>query len=382
MKRFIISVLCVSVFFIGLGTMAERAGARLKSDEKALSIIRQARQAIGGDQAITAVRSMTIAGKTTKMIKAGDQLRAEPRETEFALGLDGKFSRTVKMGNLRSPDDKTKLFETRVNVVVVGKEDGEGTVKFEGKDGEFTTEDGKKVTVRRVEKTDGTSTQGNGDKIVVREIEGPEGPGSGERKFTIRKKADGDAAWQTEDGTVVMARSNKGPHEVPRRDDLLSTTLALLLSAPDGMDVNYTFSGESVVDGTQCNIVTAEFGGQAYKLFIGKSSNLPVMLSYAGVKMPELEKIRVEAPQSGEAKKSDMVFVRTPGPNGEKAEFQIRYSDYRNVDGILLPFKWISTVNDQPDETYEVTNYVINPADIAEKFQNQKVFVRTEKTEH
>ena len=52
MKSFIVSVLCVSVFFIGLGSLVDKVGATFKSDEKALELVRKARQAIGGDNAV------------------------------------------------------------------------------------------------------------------------------------------------------------------------------------------------------------------------------------------------------------------------------------------------------------------------------------------
>jgi len=44
--------------------------------------------------------------------------------------------------------------------------------------------------------------------------------------------------------------------------------------------VSYTFVGEGDVDGTAANIVNAEFGGQSFKLYIGKSNNLPLAIGY------------------------------------------------------------------------------------------------------
>ena len=62
MKRFIVSILCVSVFFIGLGSLAEKAGARFKSDPRALEIIKQARQAIGvADAEVIQVAALSAA---------------------------------------------------------------------------------------------------------------------------------------------------------------------------------------------------------------------------------------------------------------------------------------------------------------------------------
>ena len=56
MKRFIVSILCVTVFFIGLGGLVEKVAAGFKSDERALAIIKQARAAIGGEANIANAR--------------------------------------------------------------------------------------------------------------------------------------------------------------------------------------------------------------------------------------------------------------------------------------------------------------------------------------
>lgn len=69
MKRFIFSVLAVSVFFLGFGALVEKTGAKFKSDEKALDLVRKARVAIGGDAAINSIESMTIIGRTTHKIR-------------------------------------------------------------------------------------------------------------------------------------------------------------------------------------------------------------------------------------------------------------------------------------------------------------------------
>ena len=63
----------------------------------------------------------------------------------------------------------------------------------------------------------------------------------------------------------------------------------------------------------------------------------------------------------------------------EAAEFSIKFSDYRAVNGVQLPFKWTQTVGGTTDETFDVTSYDINPANIADKFTNQRVLVRSAK---
>jgi hypothetical protein len=49
------------------------------------------------------------------------------------------------------------------------------------------------------------------------------------------------------------------------------------------------------------------------------------------------------------------------------------------VNGVQLPYKWTTSVAGQTSEVFDVTNYDVNPANIGEKFQNQRVFVRTKK---
>jgi hypothetical protein len=48
-----------------------------------------------------------------------------------------------------------------------------------------------------------------------------------------------------------------------------------------------------------------------------------------------------------------------------------------------LPYKWTQTVGGQPDQNVDVMSYEINPANIAEKFQNMssKTMLRTNKAQ-
>ena len=122
MKRFIISVLCVTVFCIGLGALVEKAGARFKSDERALALIKQARIAIGGEQSIADVQSMVIKGNTTITFKSKDGARTENGETEIAMQLPDRFSKMVKIGRQDGGEGESKV----INDVIVVRRGGEG----------------------------------------------------------------------------------------------------------------------------------------------------------------------------------------------------------------------------------------------------------------
>lgn len=374
MKRFIVSILCVTVFCIGLGALVEKVGASFKSDDKALALIKQARLAIGGEQSIAEVRSMIIRGNTVVSLRVNGASRNEQGETEIALQLPDKLSKMVRIGRHEGPGGDGLMSEKHdvmimrseghseampggpgvKKIIVTKSDDGNADVEKivtdgDGKDGELATSDGRKVIVRR---TDGAATE----KVIV-------GPEKGKR--------------------IMLEEGAMAEHAARRQNELLRTTLSLLLTAPEGMDVNYTFVGENDVDGTPCNVINAEFAGSGVKLYLSKASSLPVMISYQGHAMPNVMFFRTKEPAAGVAASAEpskdrvMFDHKIDGP--ELAEIQVRFEDYRSVNGVQLPYKWTTSVAGQTREVFDVTNYDVNPANIAEKFQNQKVFVRTKK---
>jgi hypothetical protein len=63
----------------------------------------------------------------------------------------------------------------------------------------------------------------------------------------------------------------------------------------------------------------------------------------------------------------------------DSVEKLVKFSDYRPTGTVLLPYKWTTTVAGATKEVFDVTSYDVNPANIAEKFAGQKVFLRTKK---
>jgi len=422
MKRFIFSVLAVSVFFLGLGALVEKTGAKFKSDEKALDLVRKARVAIGGDAAINAVQSMTIVGRSTHKIKINGVESTQEGETEIAMQLPDKLSKMVKIGKDDGTGAGHKMMNQTFDVVVVGdaKDKMKVTVNGEGHAKGATIS--KKIMVK---KDDGTVLELTGaeadkwiaehpgvpgeKKVVVERLGGAGGGtatftskdgktftvdgktavfvASGEDEKVFVTKADGNsgtATFTSKDGkTLNVVAGHKidmaghgdmaAHHNAMKSNELLRTTLSLLLTAPQGLDVEYTYAGLGDIDGRNCNIVVASFGGQSFKLFLDSSSNLPVALSYKGMATPKIMTFNKELPASPEKGKDVMIFKREGFPI-EMSDILVKFSDYRSVGGVQLPFKWT-----QDNEIFDVTNYEINPANIGEKFQNQTVMVRTTK---
>jgi len=373
MKRFIFTVLAVSVFFAGLSALIEKVGARFKSDEKALALIQQARQAIGGDAAIGSIQSLRIVGDTSRTFNINGTPRTEKGETEIAMMLPDKVMKMIKIGHGDDGVPGDKMVQRQVDVVVAGKDNAgkDVTVTIDGD----SPEAGKAVKHIIIKRPDGSTEELKGaeaDKMIVRnddiEMSLPRVPGvpgvpDDNRQIFIRK-ADADA------------------HESMKHNELLKLTLGLLLTAPQGLDVNYTYGGETNVDGAACSIIVADVGGSAFKLYLGKSSNLPVMMTYTGMRMPNVVFFKKDANGTPLDTKDKVVFTRSvDAPPTETAEFQVKFSDYRSVSGVQLPFKWTQTVGGATDEVFDVSSYEVNPANIADKFQNRKMVWKTTKPE-
>jgi hypothetical protein len=360
MKRFIFSVLCVSVFFVGLGYLVEKVGAKFKSDEKALALIKAARTAIGGDSSIAGVQSLRIKGTTTHVFKIDGAEKTEPGETEIAIQFPDKLSKTVKIGNGDEGSTKLELVNHKVDNVIVRKNaDGTETVtKGEGQGLGLGAEPGTRVVIQKLDAPVEDLKRDELGNVTVLD---------GDKKIAI--------AVKDENHFRVEHDKMEAAHAEMKQNELFRLTLGLLLSPPAGVEVNYTFGGETDVDGTPCNVVGADIGGRGVKLFLNKDNNLPVMMAYEGEAMT-MVRFNKEVPPPGDDSK-DVIFF-SGVPDTRSASFQVRFSDYRNVNGVLLPYHWATTGGDMREE-FDITSYEVNPADIGNSFQNQKVMLRTKK---
>lgn len=398
MKKFIVSVLCVSVFFLGLGSLAERVGAKFKSDARALELLAKARQAIGGEEAIKSVRSLSIKGKQNMTFKINGTEKTEQGDVEIAMQLPNQVFKTIKMGN--ADGKAAQIVEENKNIVIVKKGEGGEPIVLQGQAGENgqknvtvnvdTTngQDGKVI----IKKSDGTTEEvkleGDGDTKVINTQDGT--------KVVVKKVENGNAVFKATEANangqnvvvnkdVRVVHGEAGGHS----NELFRLTLSLLLSSPEGTDVSYTYVGEETVGGISCNAINATLGEDTIKLFLDKSSNLPVAINYKGAKMPHImmmkkvavgndEKVRVQA-KAGEPIETKVFERTTQAP--EMADFQIRFSDFRGVNGVQFPFHWETSTTGKSDEVFEVSSIEVNPANIADKFKGQPQMMKMVKAQ-
>lgn len=381
MKRFVISIVGASVFFLGLGGIVEHTGAKFKSDQKALELISRAREAIGGDASLRGVNSMTIAGTATQFSEKDGIPSANLGAVEINLEMPAKFSKTIKIGN---PPDTAADGEMhkKIDVVVLNNE-GDSTSavpETEGAD--------KNVFVIRKgdgdvewKTSDDVEFRSEGGKVLMRKDDGSvvELPRDGKHKIIVRESAEsGDGVWNTEDGRkIVIERDSSAFGGLHGRSggEMLRTTLGLLMTAPEGIDVSYKYEGEQTVDGYPANVIFVEAPGTSFKLFLDASTNLPRMISFTGHNAVFLRKTHNE-----EISKEELIEMKMKA--AIPVEHQIRFSDFRSVDGLMLPYRWSESVGGRQTQIIDVSTYEINPPNIADKFGKEKVFVRKMKPEN
>lgn len=312
------------------------------------------------------------------------------------MQLPDKLSKMVKIGKDDGTGAGHKVINQQFDVVVVGDAKDKMKVTLNGEGHGTGGTVSKKIVVKKDDGTVLELTGAEADKwiaehpgvpgekdIIIKRVDG--GTMKSGDKVIVRKAdgTDGTATFTSKDGKtfnidnhkVVMAGHGDmtAHHNAMKSNELLRTTLSLLLTAPKGLDVEYTYGGLGDVDGRSANIVVASFGGQSFKLFLDATSNLPLAIAFKGMAMPKTMAFDKQAAPAKDGEKDVMVFTRKVD-GGELTDQLVKFSEYRTVGGVQLPYRWTQT-----EETFDVTNYEINPANIGDKFQNQKVMIRTAK---
>ncbi len=411
MKRFIISILCVSVFLIGLGTIIEKTSAKFLNDDKAMEIIKNARIALGGDANISEVKSMTIVATTTNFFERDGVQDVKQGSLEINMKMPGHFSKKVSIGD--PGDGKNVEFKSNSDFVFMQK-DGE-KIDFTSKDGTkkkgvFVIKRGKDGKAEWNSDTDG-KVKVEGDKVIITKEDGTTEEINLEGKNKFRVKIDGDSDIEgndkvaekvvivkDKDGKIltenVIGSDNKKVIVVddkdgnvltenvigPRRlrfgshrghnNEMLRTTMALLLTAPENSGASYKYAGSGNVDGNPSNIIEVSSNGSSFKLYLDASTNLPQMVSYQSnqnmffFKKGENQKIEKEA------------LIEMKKDLGKSVEHQVKFSDFRSVGNLLLPHRWTKSVGGKPSQNTDITSYEINPANIDEKLSHKKFYLK------
>jgi len=220
-------------------------------------------------------------------------------------------------------------------------------------------------------------------------VEDAMNPGGLSTAMINTRVLNGDRAWSSSSGGGGMVfrigapgRQQLTPEQMEaafRRSYQAEFTrylLALILTAPASVPVEYTYVGESDVESVPAEVVDVTGPDKlAIRLFFDKNSHMPLLLSYRGPK-PRIVTMTRSADKS--AKPEDVKKLRdeaekkmTADSAGkpEEVDFYIQLSDYKKVDGILFPYKLTFLTENEVSEEFEISKYQLNPQFKADKFE-------------
>ncbi|HEX8139273.1 MAG TPA: hypothetical protein VF544_17050 [Pyrinomonadaceae bacterium] len=281
-------------------------------------ILKQARQAIGGEDALRSVQSLTAKGKYRRVL----QDRDVSGERELYFQLPDKFQRSDSFE--RGPMGMSVYMTRTLNGA------------------QFWTD---------------TSAPGGG--VVIMRDGQPEKPTREQLEQMQRRQA---AQLRAEFARYLLALFLNPPG-----DFNLTYTYAGEAAADDG------HADVIDADGPE---------GFAARLFLSKETHLPLMLSYRGPRMRMMMMSRPGgghgqpgggAAPTAEAEKEARERLSKEGPpaKAEEAEYQLRFEDYRKVGALVLPHRITQAQDGEINEEWEIKSYEINPQFKADKFQKK-----------
>jgi hypothetical protein len=289
-----ITIFCASVAFA-------------KDDARAQEILKQARQAIGGDDQLQKIQSLEINGRYTRTF--GDRQMGGDREISILLPNKYLVEDAMNAGGL-----STAMINTRAL---------NGDQAWSG-------------------------NSGGGGGMIFR-IGGPGGSQISPEQME---------AMQRRIYTAEFSRY----------------LLAMILTPPPSLTVEYKYAGESDVEDTQADVIDVSGPDNfSVRVFFDKKSHIPLLLSYRGPK----PRIMTMTRQAG-SKPEDVAKIREDAekkmhaeapPVPEEVDFYIRLTDHKKVGGLMLPHKLTFLTENEVSEEFEISKYQLNPQFKADRFE-------------
>jgi hypothetical protein len=297
-----LSLLAITIFCTSI--------ALANDDARAQEILKQARQAIGGDEQLQKIQGLQINGQYRRVF--GDRQMGGDRE--ISISLPNKY-----------------LVEDAMNAGGLST----AMINFRGLNGDKAF----------------SGNSGGGGGMVFR-IAGPGG----------------------------QQASPEQMEEMQRRiytAEFSRYLLAIILTPPPSLAVEYKYAGESDVEDAQADVIDVSGPNKfAVRVFFDKKSHMPLLLSYRGPK-PRIMTMQRPA-GSGGAKPEDVAKAREEAEKKmhaeapaipEEVDFYIRMTDYKKVGGVMVPYKLTFLTDNEVSEEFEISKYQFNPQFKADRFE-------------
>ena len=284
------------------------ASAVLADDSKAQEILKQARQAIGGEEQLQKIQSLEIKGQYRRVF--GERQMGGEREISILLPNKYLVEDAMNAGGM-----STALINTRAL---------------------------------------------NGDKAWS----GNSGGGGG---MIFRIAGPGGQQASPEQMEAMQQRIYNA--------EFSRYLLAMILTPPPSLAVEYKYAGESDVEDTKADVIDVSGPDNfSVRVFFDQKSHLPLLLSYRGPKPRVMTMTRQagspakpeDIKKAQEDAEKKMHAEAPPAP--EEVDFYIRLTDHKKVGGIMLPHKLTFLTESEVSEEFEISKYQLNPQFKADHF--------------
>jgi hypothetical protein len=274
----------------------------------AADVLKAAREALGGEKKLAAINTFTATGTLSRTL--------------------GQFQMSGDVELICELPDKFVRKET----LSIGPAATTSTVGFNG-DGAI--------------QASAMAPMPGGGEGGMRVIIGPGGAGPG---ATPEQRAEGRR--------LAMAGA---------KQDFARLALGMFAASFRGSPLEFTHAGTAeAADGTADVLDVTGANNLKARLFIDRKTHLPLMLTWQAP-APRL----VTQMGSGRA-------GRNPGPEGPGpgeptlVEHRLFYADYRDVDGLKIPFRLSRTIDGKPTEDLTFEKFKLNPKVNAKTFEPSK----------
>jgi hypothetical protein len=284
-------------------------GRNTSETPRAEGVLKQARAALGGESKLRGVQGLTMRGKFRRVV----QEREVSGEREADFLLPDKYMRTEELTLVGMTTSVTN------------------TLAISG--GEFWSS------------------------------------GGGRAGGVIMMRSDGKEPSAEDKARAAQAQARR------MRAEMARYVLALLLTPTPDFPLTFAYAGEATADDGAAEVIDASGpDGFSARLFIDKQTHLPLMLTYRAPK----PRVFTMTAQQGHGKSKEELTKEAQDrlksqaeQKPEEVEMQVRFEDYRESGGLLLPHRITSGSEGETSEEWEIKSYALNPDFKADKFQKK-----------
>jgi hypothetical protein len=135
-------------------------------------------------------------------------------------------------------------------------------------------------------------------------------------------------------------------------------------------DAPVTYAGEAEAEDGKADVVEVKREGTApMRVFFDQETHLPLMLTYEGIQPRMMfRQVRPGGGRGGDAGPA----TAAPAPDPEEMRrrmaeppktvtFEVRFSEFKDVNGVLLPHQMSQSVEGKPTEEWTVSEFKVNP---------------------